>query len=364
MKKKVLIVDDNKAILELLAMFLRQLDYEVQTAMNGLAALDVLEIFQPQIMFVDLIMPIINGEKLCRIIRKMPEFNSLFLVIVSAIATEQKIDFLGLGANACIAKGPFDVMQRHIISVLEHVENNKTEWVANKIFGSENILERDITKELLANKNHVETALNNMDDGLLELTADAKIIYANTAATRLLGLVEEKLLSAFFPDFFPAEQRQLVIESLGRQDCSVARIGEEPPIILHGNNLLIKFVPFFDQGRKFIITMIHNITRRKQAELALRQHDETLAELVKERTAALEKTNVELVGALGKIKTLSGMLPICSSCKNIRDDQGYWNQIEVYIRDHSEAEFTHSICPVCAHKLYPEIYQKIAGRKR
>ena len=126
-----------------------------------------------------------------------------------------------------------------------------------------------------------------MDDGLLELTADAKIIYANTAAPRLLGLVEEKLLSAFFPDFFPAEQRQLVIESLGRQDCSVARIGEEPPIILHGNNLLIKFVPFFDQGRKFIITMIHNITRRKQAELALRQHDETLAELDTRRRAYL-----------------------------------------------------------------------------
>jgi nitrogen fixation/metabolism regulation signal transduction histidine kinase len=56
-----------------------------------------------------------------------------------------------------------------------------------------------------------------------------------------------------------------------------------------------------------------------------------------------------------KVKTLSGFLPICASCKNIRDDNGYWNQIEEYIRDHSEAEFSHGICPDCAKKLYPEL---------
>jgi DNA-binding NtrC family response regulator len=63
----------------------------------------------------------------------------------------------------------------------------------------------------------------------------------------------------------------------------------------------------------------------------------------------------ELENALFKIKTLSGMLPICASCKKIRDDKGYWNQIEEYIRDHSEAEFTHSICPKCAKDLYPDL---------
>ena len=56
-----------------------------------------------------------------------------------------------------------------------------------------------------------------------------------------------------------------------------------------------------------------------------------------------------------EIKTLKGILPICSSCKNIRDDKGYWNQIESYIKDHSDADFTHSICPECAKKLYPDL---------
>jgi PAS domain S-box-containing protein len=67
-----------------------------------------------------------------------------------------------------------------------------------------------------------------------------------------------------------------------------------------------------------------------------------------------EKLIHELQDALGKIKTLSGLLPICASCKKIRDDKGYWNQIEAYIGDHSEAEFTHSICPECMKKLYPD----------
>jgi len=63
----------------------------------------------------------------------------------------------------------------------------------------------------------------------------------------------------------------------------------------------------------------------------------------------------QLKEAQEKSKILSGLLPICASCKKIRDDKGYWNQIEEYIRDHSEAEFSHGICPECAKELYPDL---------
>jgi PAS domain S-box-containing protein len=72
-----------------------------------------------------------------------------------------------------------------------------------------------------------------------------------------------------------------------------------------------------------------------------------------------EKLILRLQEAYAKVKTLSGLLPICSSCKKIRNDKGYWEQMEVYIRDHSEADFSHGICPECAEKLYPEYYKKI-----
>ncbi len=68
-----------------------------------------------------------------------------------------------------------------------------------------------------------------------------------------------------------------------------------------------------------------------------------------------EKLIQELKKALTNVKQLSGLLPICSSCKKIRDDKGYWNQIEAYIQEHSEAEFSHSICQECAEKLYPDL---------
>jgi PAS domain S-box-containing protein len=69
-----------------------------------------------------------------------------------------------------------------------------------------------------------------------------------------------------------------------------------------------------------------------------------------------ERLVIELQEALTKVKTLSGMLPMCASCKKIRDDKGYWEQIEVYIREHSEVDFSHGLCPDCATKLYPEFY--------
>ncbi|MBN2536601.1 MAG: response regulator [Spirochaetales bacterium] len=71
-----------------------------------------------------------------------------------------------------------------------------------------------------------------------------------------------------------------------------------------------------------------------------------------------EKMIVELQNALAKIKTLRGLLPICSFCKKIRDDQGYWKQIEVYMKEHSDANFSHSICPKCAKKYYPHLYKE------
>jgi hypothetical protein len=69
----------------------------------------------------------------------------------------------------------------------------------------------------------------------------------------------------------------------------------------------------------------------------------------------MQETIEELEDALKRVKLLSGFLPICSSCKKIRDDKGYWNQIESYIKSHSEAEFSHGICPDCAKKYYPDL---------
>jgi AmiR/NasT family two-component response regulator len=76
---------------------------------------------------------------------------------------------------------------------------------------------------------------------------------------------------------------------------------------------------------------------------------------------ALRKKNAELQAALDQVKALSGLLPICAGCKKIRDDKGYWNQVETYVEKHSEARFTHGLCPDCIRRVYPEFDQKGPG---
>lgn len=84
--------------------------------------------------------------------------------------------------------------------------------------------------------------------------------------------------------------------------------------------------------------------------------------LYKHRTESeLRRLLAELRSAMDQVKQLQGMLPICAECKSIRDDKGYWNAVEKYIQEHSEARFSHGICPDCARKLYPEFAGMLAG---
>ncbi len=93
-----------------------------------------------------------------------------------------------------------------------------------------------------------------------------------------------------------------------------------------------------------LVARVQSMMRIKRAEDALRQKEKEQDKLI-----------LELQDALMEIKTLTGFIPICASCKKIRDDAGYWNQLEAYISKHTEAVFTHSICPQCAEKYREEI---------
>jgi CheY-like chemotaxis protein len=78
---------------------------------------------------------------------------------------------------------------------------------------------------------------------------------------------------------------------------------------------------------------------------------------------ALAQRITELQDALAQVKTLKGLIPMCASCKKIRDDQGFWQQVEAYLMSHSEAEFSHGLCPECLEKHYPE-YSEIMRKKQ
>jgi len=103
---------------------------------------------------------------------------------------------------------------------------------------------------------------------------------------------------------------------------SHARVDEMPVTVMGGILLLVL---------GFLVGLMHTIARH------------------------LGGLNGELQASLKKVKTLSGLLPICANCKRIRDDDGYWHQVEVYVTKHSEADFTHGLCPECMKALYPDL---------
>ena len=152
--KKILVVDNHPVMLKYMTDLLEKQGHRVKTAKDSLSALKILETWTPDAMFIDMVMPNISGDKLCRIIRRKPLYNKVYIIILSAIAAEMDIDYLELGADACIAKGPFDKMSKHILDVLNLMDQENKNSLSGKIKGIEDLYQREITKELLSSKKH------------------------------------------------------------------------------------------------------------------------------------------------------------------------------------------------------------------
>ncbi len=270
MRHTVLVVDNHRIMLQFMANLLERQGCRVLTAENGLAALDILDVEKPDVMFVDLVMPNITGQKLCRIIRKIPQFNDVFIVVLSAIAAEETRHFSEFGADACIAKGPFDVMSGHVLRVLKRLEMPAPKIVDNEVVGLDSVHPREITKELLAVNRHFEEILDRMCEGILEINEEGRIIYASSVAVALIGLPEEKLLGARFLDLVRERDRGNVLEVFINPGESVRTLGEDEPVEVAGKPVIIKTLPMgFQEGRS--VAILHDMSERRRIEERLRR---------------------------------------------------------------------------------------------
>lgn len=186
----------------------------------------------------------------------------------------------------------------------------------------------------------LKTVLDTIQAGIVVIDPETHIIVGvNAAAGNMLGAPRDEILGTVcHQSICGAEKGQCPITDLGErfdnaEQTLLTAKGEKVSILKTAVSVTLA-------GREHLLESFLDITDRKRAE--------------EER----ERLIRELQEALAKVKTLSGLLPICASCKKIRDDQGYWQQIEEYIQEHSNAEFSHSVCPECARKLYPEIYEQ------
>jgi PAS domain S-box-containing protein len=199
--------------------------------------------------------------------------------------------------------------------------------------------ERRLTQESLReSEERLKAVLDTIQAGIVVIDPETHIIVGvNSAAGRMVGAQGQQILGSPCHGYIcPAEEGRCPVTDFGQnvdtaEGVLLTATGKSVPILKTVGSVILA-------GREHLLESFLDITEHKEAEA--------------EREELIE----ELQDALAKVKTLSGMLPICVSCKKIRDDRGYWNQIESYVREHSEAEFSHSACPECVKKLYPELY--------
>jgi len=373
--KKILVVDNDRIFLSLMKKLLEKEGHQVTTAEDGLHAFDMLRSYTPDVIFVDLVMPNIDGGMLCRIIRSIPKFEDVYLVIISAISAEEVIDIVQLRANACIAKGPFNETAQHVLAAVNQPDFVSSQCLSGKILGIESIYPRGITEELLSVKKHLEAILERMSEGVLEINSEGRIVYANPAALSLFDMSEKNLLGSNLAEVFPGDSRYRVSDLMKTKGDKSKTITEDSPLRLNEFQVVVNMLPLDEDESKFII-ILHDVSERKRAEETLRKAHDELEHRVEERTVELVMANEQLKGeiderkraeeerenlikelqkASGEINMLRGILPLCSFCKKIRDDKGYWEQVDVYIRKHSQASISHSICPDCAETHYPNL---------
>ena len=205
---------------------------------------------------------------------------------------------------------------------------------------NQNLIVRSVEEAL----EYAENIVDTVREPLLVLDDNLRVISANRSFYRGFRVS-------------PEESEGRLVYELGNNQWDIPKLRELLEEILpqnttfddfeveHEFNVIGRRVMLLNARRLYrktnqtqmILLAFEDVTERKRMEDALLQEKERLQE------------------ALNEIKKLSGLLPICSVCKNIRDDKGYWNQIESYISDHSEAVFNHSLCAECAKKLYPDL---------
>jgi PAS domain S-box-containing protein len=185
--------------------------------------------------------------------------------------------------------------------------------------------------------------IDTMSDGVVILNDENRIIDSNPSAQYILGISVKSTIGKRLIDLLPGQaQLEDILSDNKNGFCELQLNYSNQQHYFEVKVTSLSREITGDSGKS---VLFHDITERKVIEL--------------ER----EKLVNDLRNALSEVKTLHGLLPICSHCKKIRNDQGYWQHVEEYVRQHSEAEFSHGICPDCMAKLYPEQYERIQKRK-
>jgi len=315
---EILIVEDSESDALLLLEELKQRNYtplcqRVQTQDEFLAALKN-RVWDAVI--CDYVLPQFSGPEALKLFRDQG-LDIPFIMVSGVFGEEKAVSMMKSGANDYILKANLSRLVPALERELEAAQ------------------ERRLRKRAEGAMQYLAAIVESTEDAIYGKDLDSMIASWNPAAERLFGYSSEEIIGRSTILLFPLNRRDELLDIV----ASIRR-GETVSIPdterLHKDGQIIPvsvtISPIKNTQGEIIgaSSIARDLRPQKQAEQERRQLSRRLFVATKE------------------LRTLSGMLPICASCKRIRDDQGYWEQVETYITKHSEVVFSHSLCPECA----------------
>ena len=371
----ILIVEDSRTQAEELRYILEKNDYRVSLAANGKEALNFLLSRMPDIVVTDILMPEMDGFELCKQIRADEKLRKLPVILVTSLSEPTDvIKGLEAGANNFITK-PYD--EKYIISRIEYLvanmelrEDSETEKGTKVFFSGHQYLitaERmqilDLLLSTYENAYHQNRELLNMQNKLRE--SNERLAEEKAKTESIIAAIGDGI-SIQDRDLKIVYQNEMLISYFGDhrgEKCHQAYNESETPcvpcpVLASFEDGVIRTTEMIRPTKKGIASFEVTTSPLRDAAGDIIACIEVVRNVDQRKKLEEERENLihDLQEALANIKTMSGLIPICAGCKKIRVDSGFWQQIEAYISDHSEAVFSHGICPECAIKLYPEIF--------
>lgn len=266
MGKKILVVDDTSFFLNLMTRILEKKNHRVITAEDGFKALNILSSYVPDIMFVDLIMPKIRGDRLCQLVRKMPSMSDCYIVIVSSAISEMTYDYQKLGANACIAKDTPKGLAKSVDEAIAAAElvrrSRKTDMTG--VEPTETVPQIDRTPG--GEYYPVEAVLEMIPEGVLAISS-GMVTIANSPALSLLGKPLDTVIGSPFREIFP-EMLKPTIEKLYNASADDLKQGIEEPLVLNGRRVILRITSIDNNTGEMLITLT-DVTKQGEIEQAL-----------------------------------------------------------------------------------------------
>jgi len=292
--KKILIVDNDPVILALLNKFLTREGHDVRSVQDGASALTLLDTWVPDVFFIDMVMPGMSGDRLCRLIRETSPTVNSYICIITALSENDMDDFHSFGANACILKEPFDELSKNILAIL----HDEPLCERPQIIGFRDQPGQKIIRELIEVKDHLERLICNMAEGVFELDSGGRVVYANDSAMRILECSEREIISRGLTSFFKSDVRDPIAQALRSASANGTR--QKIPCAVMENGREVSLTALSAQNSKGPIVIFDDITDRKRAEEVMHLAAAELEKHVAERTEELRCAKIELEEELKK----------------------------------------------------------------